>query len=192
MNKSERSNPLRSNSVLGTLTIGLVPQTNSACTLGLNSELVRMSARRTSSSTRGSRVPSRSGRLNASWSIARSVHEPTLRAKPPPRSRHAPTRAGRHARVRKNIPPCSLCSAPISVRIAAGRVVAYSRASATISSSASPHIVAARLGVQSATCVRSSSNPRVCASTHSWSCRSSLIITCIMASISATSVPGSG
>ena len=44
--------------------------------------------------------------------------------RPPPRSRQAPVRAGRHAIVRKAMAPFAWCSIPIRVRIAAGLVVA--------------------------------------------------------------------
>ena len=55
-----------------------------------------------------------------------------------------------------------------------------------------PQTAAARAGVHSATWAASSSNPTVWSATHSWSTRPSRISTCIIASISAMSVPGSG
>ena len=76
--------------------------------------------------------------------------------------------------------------------MAAGRMVPYSVASRSMSSASRPVTAAARSGVHSATCAASSSKPSVCAAIHSWSSRSSRTNTCIIASISATSVPGSG
>ncbi len=62
--------------------------------------------------------------MKAATSISASLYEPTLLAMPPPRSAHAPVNAGRQPSVRKNIAPFSWCSAPMIVRIPAGRVVA--------------------------------------------------------------------
>ena len=76
--------------------------------------------------------------------------------------------------------------------MAAGRVVASSRASVSITPASPPHAAAARCGVQSATAAASSSNPDVCCVTQSWATRSSRMMTCIIASIIAMSVPGSG
>ena len=53
-----------------------------------------------------------------------------------------------------------------------------------------PQTAAARAGVHSATWAASSSKPTVWSPTHSWSTRPSRISTCIIASISAMSVPG--
>ena len=53
-------------------------------------------------------------------------------------------------------------------------------------------IAAAHSGVRVATCVESSSKPRVCSLTHSSSTRSSRMMMCMTASINAMSVPGRG
>ena len=63
------------------------------------------------------------GPSNTDSSTLVSAHAPTLRASPPPRWRQAPVSAGRHASARKNMAPCSWCSAPMSVRMNAGVVV---------------------------------------------------------------------
>ena len=119
-------------------------------------------------------------------------HEPTLRDSPPPRCFHEPVSVGKHAMVRNNIAPFSLCSAPIMVRINAGCALAYSRANVSMSSADIPHSAAARSGVHPATSAVSSAKPSVCCATKSSSHNSSRIMTCIMASINAVSVPGKG
>jgi hypothetical protein len=76
--------------------------------------------------------------------------------------------------------------------MADGRVVAYSRANASISSARSPVVSAARPGVHSRARSRSSAWPTVCRSSHSRSSRPSRNATCIIPRARAASVPGQG
>ena len=116
------------------------------------------------------------------------------RRQPPPRSRHAPTSAGRQASVRKNIAPFSWCSAPIERADGrrADRAVHRGRA-LDVGGVEAAVPRAARSGVHSATWAASSSKPSgVRRRPTAWSTRPSRISTCIIASIKAMSVPGSG
>ena len=75
-------------SVFGTTTNGLTPIITIACTGGDIVVSVSTSPSRTMSTDRGTAPFARSGRLSAPWSSTWSPHTPTLRANPPPRSRH--------------------------------------------------------------------------------------------------------
>ena len=69
---------------------------------------------------------------------------------PPPTCRHAPISAGRQVMARIACPPPRLRSIATPSRIAAGGVVAYSRASLTMSSVGMPVIRETRSGGNSA------------------------------------------
>jgi hypothetical protein len=68
--------------------------------------------------------PSRSGIMTALKLRASSKKAEEKRSKPPPLSRHAPTRAGRQAMDRYIMAPLACFSMAIWVRMVAGRVVA--------------------------------------------------------------------
>ena len=87
--------PARIFSLFGAITSGLQPQIIRPLIGGLVSS-VSVSPSRLMLTQRGWRSPSRSGRSSAAPSTTDPVHTPIERARPPPRSCHAPTSAGRH------------------------------------------------------------------------------------------------
>ena len=84
---------------------------------------------------------------------------------PPPTWRHAPVKAGRQVMARIAWPPPRLRSRATPWRIAAGCVVAYSRASVRTSSAGIPVISSTRSGGYAAARSASSSKPTVYRST---------------------------
>ena len=142
--------------------------------------------------TSRSDASSSSGRSTGPRFSGPQAAQAVVATSPPPRWRHAPTSAGRHAIVRRVIAARSWCPSAIRVRIACGAVVAYARASSTISAASTPVISATRSTGYSARRRRSSSKPRVWRSTYAASWIPSSTITRISPSASAASVPGRG